>query len=108
MEQPAVPPVSGGLSPTARTLLAMTPAHPHERRPSESTGLVADAIAEAESIRSRPGPLIPHDVVEAMMGADAEVHDAMAVALDERATENLSPDSVRAMWEAVKSRHGSA
>jgi hypothetical protein len=79
-----------------------------ERRPGESVGLVADAIAEAESIRSRPGPLIPNDVVEAMMDADDGAHDAMAAALDAHARENLSPDSVRAMWEAVKARHGSA
>jgi hypothetical protein len=86
----------------------MVPAHPHERRPGESARLVADAVAQAESIRTRPGPLIPHDVVEAMMGADDEVHDAMAAALDAHARENLSPDSVRAMWEAVKARRDEA
>lgn len=64
----------------------------------------AREIAEAESMRSRPGPLIPQDVIEAMMGADDEAHDAMAAALDAQARENLPPDSVRAMWEAVKAR----
>jgi len=61
-------------------------------------------IAEAESIRSRPGPLIPQDVIEAMMGADDGAHDAMAAALDAQAGEDLPPDSVRAMWEAVRAR----
>ena len=61
-------------------------------------------IAEAESIRSRPGPLIPQDVIEAMMGADDDAHDAMAAALDAQAREDLPPDSVRAMWEAVRAR----
>lgn len=64
----------------------------------------ADDIAEAESIRSRPGPLIPQDVIEAMMGADDEIHDAMAAALDAQAGADLPPDSVRAMWEAVRAR----
>lgn len=61
-------------------------------------------IAEAGSIRSRPGPLIPQDVIEAMMGADDETHDAMAAALDAQSQADLPPDSVRAMWEAVKAR----
>jgi antitoxin (DNA-binding transcriptional repressor) of toxin-antitoxin stability system len=61
-------------------------------------------IAEAESIRARSGPLIPQDVVEAMMDAEDEAHDAMAAALDARADEGLSPDSVRAVWQAVRSR----
>lgn len=61
-------------------------------------------IAEAGSIRSRPGPLIPQDVIEAMMGADDDVHDAMAAALDAQAGEDLPPDSVRAIWEAVRAR----
>lgn len=61
-------------------------------------------IAEAESIRSRPGPLIPQDVIEAMMSADDESHDAMAAALDAQARADLPPDSVRAMWEAVRAR----
>jgi antitoxin (DNA-binding transcriptional repressor) of toxin-antitoxin stability system len=64
----------------------------------------AHDIAEAESIRSRPGPLIPQDVIEAMMGADDEIHDAMAAALDAQAGADLPPDSVRAMWEAVRAR----
>jgi hypothetical protein len=61
-------------------------------------------IAEAESVRSRPGPLIPQDVIEAMMDSDDETHDAMAAALDAHAAENLPPDSVRAMWEAVRAK----
>ena len=61
-------------------------------------------IAEAELISARPGPLIPQDVIEAMMDADDEAHDAMAAALDAHAAENLPPASVRAMWEAVKAR----
>lgn len=64
----------------------------------------AHDIAEAQSIHSRPGPLIPQDVIEAMMSADEETHDAMAAALDAHARENLPPDSVRAMWEAVRAR----
>lgn len=64
----------------------------------------AHDIAEAQSIHSRPGPLIPQDVIEAMMSADEETHDAMAAALDAHASENLPPDSVRAMWEAVRAR----
>jgi antitoxin (DNA-binding transcriptional repressor) of toxin-antitoxin stability system len=61
-------------------------------------------IAEAESIRSQPGPLIPQDVIEAMMSADDESHDAMAAALDAHARADLRPDSVRALWEAVRAR----
>lgn len=61
-------------------------------------------LAEAESIRSRPAPLIPQDVIEAMMSADDETHDAMAAALDAQARADLPPDSVRAMWEAVRAR----
>ena len=67
-------------------------------------GQEARDIAEAESIRSRPGPLIPQDVVEAMMSADDEAHDAMAAALDAQSRADLPPDSVRAMWEAVRAR----
>jgi len=62
-------------------------------------------IAEAEAIRSRPGPLIPQDVVEAMMSADDEAQDAMAAALDAHAGKHLPPDSVRAMWDAVRARN---
>jgi antitoxin (DNA-binding transcriptional repressor) of toxin-antitoxin stability system len=61
-------------------------------------------IAEAEAIRSRPGPLIPQDVIDAMMDADDESHDAMATALDAQAGKDLPPDSVRAMWKAVRDR----
>ena len=38
------------------------------------------------------------------MGADDDVHDAMAAALDAQAGEDLPPDSVRAIWEAVRAR----
>jgi antitoxin (DNA-binding transcriptional repressor) of toxin-antitoxin stability system len=61
-------------------------------------------VAEAEAIRSQPGPLIPQDVVEAMMSADEAVHNAMAAALDAQAGKYLPPDSVRAMWDAVRAR----
>jgi antitoxin (DNA-binding transcriptional repressor) of toxin-antitoxin stability system len=61
-------------------------------------------VAEAEAIRARPGPRIPHDVIEAMMDASDEVHDAMAAALDARSGEDLSPDSVRKLWETVRAR----
>ncbi len=61
-------------------------------------------VAEAEVIRARPGPRIPHDVIEAMMDASDETHDAMAAALDASAGEDLSPDSVRALWETVRAR----
>ena len=61
-------------------------------------------IAEAESMRSRPGLLIPQDVIEAMMSADDETHDAMAAALDAQSRADLPPDSVRAMSEAVRGR----
>jgi antitoxin (DNA-binding transcriptional repressor) of toxin-antitoxin stability system len=60
-------------------------------------------IAEAEAIRARPGPRIPQDVIEAMMNADDEAHNAMAAALDLYAEENVSPSSVRARWEAISS-----
>jgi hypothetical protein len=59
-------------------------------------------IAGAEAIRGRPGPRTPHDVIVAMMDADDDVHDAMAAALDSLATEDVPPDAVRDMWEAVK------
>jgi antitoxin (DNA-binding transcriptional repressor) of toxin-antitoxin stability system len=61
-------------------------------------------IAEAEAIRARPGPRVPQNVIEAMMDADDEAHDAMAAALDGRASEDVPPDSVRVMWEAVRAR----
>jgi hypothetical protein len=61
-------------------------------------------VAAAEVIRARPGPRIPHDVIEAMMDASDEAHDAMAAALDARSSEDLSPDSVRALWETVQAR----
>ena len=64
----------------------------------------AVAIAEAEAIRARPGPQIPHDVIEEMMDADDLAHDAMAAALDARAGEDVPPKAVRAMWDAIKAR----
>ena len=72
---------------------------------SYSLGMTeARDIAEAESMRSRPGLLIPQDVIEAMMGADDEAHDAMAAGLDAQSRADLPPDSVSAMWEAVRAR----
>ena len=62
------------------------------------------AIAEAQAIQARPGPRIPHEVVEAMMDADDATHDAMAAALDARAGEDLPPDEVTALWETVRTR----
>jgi hypothetical protein len=79
--------------------------HDDEPKASESAGTAAqDArdIAEAEAIRWHPAPRIPHDVIVAMMDADDDVHDAMAAALDSRASEDVPPDAVRDMWEAVK------
>jgi prevent-host-death family protein len=62
------------------------------------------AIADALQIGARPGPRIPHQVVEAMMSADDAAHDAMAGALDARADEDLPPDEVTAIWEAIRAR----
>ena len=64
------------------------------------------AIAEAQAIRARPGPRIPHHVVEAMMGADEATHDAMAAALDVRAEEDLPPEQVTALWDTIRTRRG--
>ena len=61
-------------------------------------------VAAAEAIRARPGPRIPHDVIEAMMDASDEAHDAMAATLDARLGEDLSPDSGRELWETVQAR----
>jgi len=66
----------------------------------------AAAIAEAEAIQARPGPRIPHEVVEAMMGADEATHDAMAAALDARAGEDLPPEQVTALRETIRARRG--
>jgi len=66
----------------------------------------AAAIAEAEAIQARPGPRIPHEVVEAMMGADEATHDAMAAALDAPAGEDLPPEQVTALWETIRARRG--
>jgi hypothetical protein len=82
--------------------------HDDEPKAGESAGSAGTAaqdardIAEAEAIRARPGPRTPHDVIVAMMDADDDVHDALAAALDSRATEDVPPDAVRDMWEAVK------
>jgi antitoxin (DNA-binding transcriptional repressor) of toxin-antitoxin stability system len=64
------------------------------------------AVAEAQAIQARPGPRIPHEVVEAMMGADEITHDAMAAALDARAEEDLPPEQVIALWETIRTRQG--
>jgi antitoxin (DNA-binding transcriptional repressor) of toxin-antitoxin stability system len=64
------------------------------------------AIGEAEAVQARPGPRIPHEVVEAMMGADEATHDAMAAALDARAGEDLPPEQVTALWETIRTRRG--
>jgi antitoxin (DNA-binding transcriptional repressor) of toxin-antitoxin stability system len=64
------------------------------------------AIAEAQAIKARPGPQIPHEVVEAMMDADEDTHDAMAAALDARAGEDLPPEQVTALWEAIRASRG--
>jgi antitoxin (DNA-binding transcriptional repressor) of toxin-antitoxin stability system len=61
-------------------------------------------VAETEAIRARPGPQIPHGVIEEMIDADDLTHDAMAAALDVRAGEDLPPEAVRAMWEVIKAR----
>jgi antitoxin (DNA-binding transcriptional repressor) of toxin-antitoxin stability system len=62
------------------------------------------AIAEAQALRARPGPRIPHEVIEAMMAADDATHDAMAAALDARAGQDLPPDEVTAIWEMITGR----
>jgi antitoxin (DNA-binding transcriptional repressor) of toxin-antitoxin stability system len=59
-------------------------------------------VAEVEAIRTRPGPQIPHDVIEAMIDADDATHDAMAAALDAHDGEDVSPAVVRVMWQAVQ------
>jgi antitoxin (DNA-binding transcriptional repressor) of toxin-antitoxin stability system len=64
------------------------------------------ATAKAQEIKARPGPRIPHEVVEAMMDADDATHDAMAAALDAHAGEDLPPEQVAALWETVRSRRG--
>jgi antitoxin (DNA-binding transcriptional repressor) of toxin-antitoxin stability system len=64
-------------------------------------------IAEAQAIRARPGPRVPHDVIDEMMTADDPTHDAMSAALDACEGEDVSPEAVRVMWEAIKAR-GSA
>lgn len=66
--------------------------------------LDAAAIAEAQTVRARPGPRIPHDVIEAMMAADDATHDAMAAALDARAGEDPAPDEITAIWETISTR----
>jgi antitoxin (DNA-binding transcriptional repressor) of toxin-antitoxin stability system len=68
---------------------------------------VSDAalLAELREMEARPGPLVPHEVVEAMMAADNQVHDAMAAALDAHADEYLSPEEVVALWKRISGRH---
>ena len=61
-------------------------------------------VAEAEAIRARQGPQIPHDVIEAMIEADDATHDAMAAALDAHNGEDVSPEAVRVMWQAAQGR----
>ena len=38
------------------------------------------------------------------MVADDEIHDAMAAALDARAGQDMPPDEVTALWEAISRR----
>jgi antitoxin (DNA-binding transcriptional repressor) of toxin-antitoxin stability system len=64
------------------------------------------AITEAEVIRARPGPRIPHEVLEAMMAAHDSTHDEMAAALDALADQELPPDEVTALWKRVSTRRG--
>jgi antitoxin (DNA-binding transcriptional repressor) of toxin-antitoxin stability system len=61
-------------------------------------------VAEAEALRARPGPRIPHDVIEEMMDADDLAHGAMGAALDARAGQDVPPAAVRAMWQVIKTR----
>jgi hypothetical protein len=63
-------------------------------------------IAEAQAIKARPGPRIPHEVVEAMMSADEATHDAMAAALAGHVGEDLPPEQVTALWETIRTRRG--
>ena len=69
------------------------------QRASDST-----TIAEAQAVRARRGPRIPHEVVEAMMSADDATHDAMATILDARSGDDLPPDEVRVIWETISTR----
>jgi antitoxin (DNA-binding transcriptional repressor) of toxin-antitoxin stability system len=64
----------------------------------------AAAIADAQAVRARPGPHIPHEVIEAMMAADDATHDAMAAALDAHAGQDLPPDEVTAIWKMITGR----
>lgn len=54
--------------------------------------------------QARPGPQIPHEVIDEMMDADAALHDTMAAALDARAGEALSAEEVKALWDAIRGR----
>jgi len=78
--------------------------------PGELTALQhaadAHAIAEAHAVAARPGPQIPHVVLEAMMTADDATHDAMAAALDAHAEQTMSADEVVALWEMINTRRG--
>jgi hypothetical protein len=83
----------------------MSAGHAHELPIAElQEALDAAAIVQAQTIRVRPGPRIPHEVVEAMMAADDATHDAMAAALDARTGEDLPPDEVTAIWETISGR----
>ena len=64
------------------------------------------AIAEASAVRGRPGPQIPHEVVEAMMVADNATHEAMAAALDACADRDVPAGEVTAMWKSILARRG--
>ena len=64
------------------------------------------AAIAAAAVRARPGPQVPHDVVEAMMAADDVTHDAMAAALDAWVGQDVSAGEVRARWESIRARRG--
>jgi antitoxin (DNA-binding transcriptional repressor) of toxin-antitoxin stability system len=89
------------LTHAGQTVAALVP-------PGELTALQhaadAHAIAEAHAVASRPGPQIPHAVLEAMMTADDATHDAMATALDAHADQDMRPDEVTALWERINTR----
>jgi antitoxin (DNA-binding transcriptional repressor) of toxin-antitoxin stability system len=59
-------------------------------------------LVKVDAMRSGPAPLIPQDVIEAMMDADDATHDAMAAALDAHAGTELSPADVTALWERIR------
>jgi hypothetical protein len=65
-------------------------------------------VAEAAALRARPGPRIPHDVIEEMMDADDPTHDAMGPALDARAGQDVPAEAVRALWQDVPAINSAA